>query len=259
MATDTVTLVYSMIGGFMILGLGAIVLVVAGKSIFFEFYRRMVPRGVDVFIVNSSRQLSQHYKLPKDGQVHVNKKMYVTNPDKLLSMEESMKEEIKNSMGKKKKRFEKKILQFQKKVLEKETELEKLSDVPANQATRAQYQEYITTINSRIKILQNTMVDREQVYYNKKRGAFFYIEGDPIPKDFHEWYTEMDSLSIDNVIARSMTKDPKAVKDLEKEIKMMKFLIIITLIAAAVSAIIGVTLKTDIQTIAANIGVTLTL
>ncbi len=69
----------------------------------------------------------------------------------------------------------------------------------------------------------------------------------------------MDSIAIDNVIARSMTKDPKAVKDMEKELKFMKFLVICTLGAAAASAVIAITIKTDITTIAQAVGVTLTL
>ena len=69
----------------------------------------------------------------------------------------------------------------------------------------------------------------------------------------------MDCIAIDNVIARSLTNDPKAARNLEKDLKFMKFLIMITLIAAAVAAILGVMVKTDIQTIAQNIGVTLTL
>ncbi len=97
------------------------------------------------------------------------------------------------------------------------------------------------------------------MYYNQRRGAFFYIEGDPIPKDFHELYTEMDSIAIDNVIARSMTKDPKAVRNLEKELKTMKFMIIIAIIAAVAAAIIALTIKTDLQMIAKAVGATLTL
>ena len=114
-------------------------------------------------------------------------------------------------------------------------------------------------LNQRISILKTKLDTREQLYYNQRRGAFFYIEGDPIPKDFHELYTEMDSIAIDNVIARSMTKDPKLVKNMEKEIKIIKFLIIVTGICAAGALVLGILLKTDIQTIAQSLGVTLTL
>ena len=69
----------------------------------------------------------------------------------------------------------------------------------------------------------------------------------------------MDSIAIDNVIARSMTKDPKAVKNMEKEIKVMKFLIIVTGVCAAGALVLGILLKTDMQTLAQSLGVTLTL
>lgn len=259
MVVETTTLIYSMIGGFMILGLGGLIFVISGKSIFYDIYRRIVPNGVDVFILNSSRQLTQHYKVPKDGQIKINKKMYITNPDKILSMEDKMKQEVIDNFKEREANFKKRIHSFNEKLEQKEEELNKIENTPGNQAIINQYKEYIVRIKSKINVLEEKKKSREQVYYHRKRGAFIYIEGDPIPKDLHEWYTEMDSLSIDNVIARSMTKDPKAVRDLEKELKMMKFLLVITLIAAAAAAIIGVTIKTDIQTIAQGVGVTLTL
>lgn len=259
MAMDTMTTLYISLAGFMFVGLALIVLVVSGKSIIYDFYRRINPKGVDVFMMNSNRQLSHHYKTPKDGIIRIGKKLYVSNPDKLTSLSDDMKKEAVNSIKEKMNRFKGRIAHFDRKIERVQKELIKLSDAPANEGVKSQYLAHIETLKQKKKIIEDKMDDREQVYYHNRRGAFLFIEGDPIPKDFHEWYTDMDSISIDNVIARSMTKDPKAVRDMEKEIKTMKFLLVVTLIAAAAAAIVAVTLKTDIQTIAQSIGVTLTV
>ena len=65
MAMDVMTILYLSIGGFMLFSLGMVVLVVSGKSIFYDFYRKVRPKGVDVYIVNGNRQISHHYKEPR--------------------------------------------------------------------------------------------------------------------------------------------------------------------------------------------------
>jgi hypothetical protein len=44
----------------------------------------------------------------------------------------------------------------------------------------------------------------------------------------------MDSIAIENELLRAMTKDPKNFKDLEKDIKFIKKMIVITLIVASI-------------------------
>ncbi len=259
MAMDTMTILYLSIGGFMFFSLGIVVLVVSGKSIFYDFYRKMNPKGVDVYIVNSNRQLSHHYKTPKDDQIKINKLIYFTNPDKVMSLSDDMKKEVIEGITKKNEKLKEKIDDFKKKKESAEILVSKIEDNAANKGDIEQYLVYIETMNERIIILESKLDAREQLYYHQRRATFFYIEGDPIPKDFHEQFSEMDCKTIDNVIARSMTKDPKAVRNMEKEIKMLKFLIIVTGVCAAGALVLGILLKTDMQTLAQSLGVTLTL
>ena len=259
MAMDVMTTMYLSIGGFMVFSVGIVILVVSGKSIFYDFYRKVRPKGVDVFVVNSNRQISQHYKVPKDGQIKINKLMYFTNTDKVMSLSDDMKKEVVEGIRKKNVKIKELIKDFEDKKKNAEELLSKIDDNAINKGEIEQFKEYIETLNQRIKILKEKLNTREQVYYNQRRGAFFFIEGDPIPKDFHEQYTEMDCITIDNVIARSMTKDPKAVRNMEKELKILKFLIIVTGICAAGALVLGILLKTDITTMARSMGVTLTL
>lgn len=256
---EAITLVYSILGGTLFFCLGLVILIIAGKSIFFEFYRRLSPKGVDVWIATSSRQISQHYRVPKDNEIRIKNKLYITNPDKLLSLSEPMKEEAIKSMKAKTKRIDQRIAKFQNKIDELDLQASKLSNVPENAQSILQIKTIKESVRQKIEKLKKVLEDKEELYYHRRRGAYFYIEGDPIPKDFYEWYTEMDSITIDNIIARSMTKDPKAMRNLEKEIKMMKFLIFLSIIAGAVSAILAVTLKTDLQAIAQTVGATLAL
>ena len=79
---EVTTLLYSLVGGTVIFGLILMVFAIAGKSIFFEFYRRILPKGNDIFMLSSNRQLTQYYKVPKDNQFMIQGKPYITNPDK---------------------------------------------------------------------------------------------------------------------------------------------------------------------------------
>lgn len=257
MALDPITTIYISMGMFMFIVLFIGLLVIAGKDILFAFKRRISPKGCDVFVINSNRQMSQYYKTPTDGIFMIQKKMYITNPDKLTSLSPEMLEKVKKSVQKKKEKMQLRILEFTEKMDKAQESLKLIPQTSENKAQIDQYNSYLHNLKQRIKVMESKLEEKEQLYYHKRRAAFFYIEGDPIPKDFHELYTEMDSIAIDNVIARSMTKDPKAVKDLEKELKMIKFLVIVSIIAAGAAAILVFSLKGDIQLIGKAVGQTI--
>ena len=164
-----------------------------------------------------------------------------------------MKREAFKGLKKKERRIQEKIDAFRLKIKAAQDKMDLLSDSPANSGAKNTYNEYIANIDSRIMVLEDKKVNKEEMYYHKRRPAFFFVEGDPIPKDFHEFYTEMDSIAIDNVIARSLTKDPKAVKDMEGLLKKLQFWIMVTGVAAAAAAILAFTLKTDMQNVTATI------
>ncbi len=113
MALSTTAVIYIVFGGISVFGLGLVILVVSGKSIFFDFYRRMFPKGCDVYIINGNRQLSHFYRIPKDGVFRIAKKMYITNPDKIMSLSDDMKKEIAEKIVKKEKSFDKRIKEFE--------------------------------------------------------------------------------------------------------------------------------------------------
>jgi len=263
---DLVTTIYIYTGGFLVMGFFGILMAFSGKSILFDILRKLQPKGCDVYMINSTRHIRHEYKIPKGGIFIIDKKPYVTNPDKVLSMSDDsknmvgiknlikFKEEIRQAVKGKEARINKVIKKFQEKIDLANSEIKKLTDISANKAKIDMFKALIEDLNSKINAQNKLLEHKEEIYYNKRRPAFIYIENDPIPKDMHEWYTGMDSEMIDNVIARSMTKDPKAMKNIEKEVQSMKWLLILTLIAAAAAAVIAITNKTDIQTLAASLG-----
>lgn len=264
---EQVALIYLITGGVLVFGLMFFLLIIAGKYIYFSIKRRIIPKGCDIFIVNSNKHIDWHYKVPVDGMFKVKGKMYITNPDKVLSLKEdrldnNMKEiyqKTKEGVKKGKERIEKRITEMKKKYDELEVQIKALKETKKESTALNQLIALQQDIKKRIMILVERLEQSEQIYYHNRRGAFIYIEDDPVPKDMFEWYTEMDSIMIDNVIARSQTKDPKAVKDMEKQLKWIKLFAMGAMIAAAVAAIICLKLQTDLTTIAQNIGVTLTL
>lgn len=256
---ETITTLYIAAGVFMSFSMFILVMVVSGKAILFEFYRRMVPKGCDVEIINSNRQVSHYYKVPKDGCFRIKGKTYITNPEKVMSLSEEVRENVQIAILDKKKRLDARIKGFEEKRDKVQKELKQLNKVAANTQKREQYKSYIESMDQKIRLIKKKTENREQLYYNRRRGKFYFIEGDPIPKDFHEFYTEMDSIAIDNIIARSMTNDPKAVADLEKKIKKMQIMILLTLGATILAIVLSVGIKTDLQTIAQNLGIALTL
>lgn len=259
MALGIVGIIYLTVGGMIVFGLGMVVLIISGKSIYHDFKARLFPKGAYVFMVNSNRQASQYYKQPEDGIFRIQNKTYITNPDKIMNLDEEMKRNVAGSIERRNKKIDNRIKVFQEKVEVALEQFRKLSDIPENSVQRGQLQSYILEMKNRIHLLEKSKQGKVEMYYHKRRPTFFYIEGDPVPKDFHEMYTEMDSITIDNVIARSMTKDPKAVRDMEKQLKTMKFLLILAIGAAAAAAIIAISIKTDVGTIAQSLGVALTI
>ena len=154
-------ILYLSIAGFMIFSLVMVVIVIAGKSIFFEFYRRLRPKGVDVYIVNSNRQVSHHYKVPKEGQIRVNKLLYITNPDKLMSLSDNMKKEVMEGITKKNEKIKEKIKEFETKKNEAEDYVLKIEDNAINKGEIEQYKEYIEVLKQRISILKTKLNTRE--------------------------------------------------------------------------------------------------
>ncbi len=181
--------------------------------------------------------------------------MYITNPDKLLSMSDKMIKEAQEKMS-----LGLKILKANIKRKEQKREIilkkvKALKNVPNSLPLIDKFQLQITAIEDRIELLKSRLKERINNYWFDKRGAYFYIEGDPVPKDFFSFYTEMDSVQLENVIMRAQTKDPKNLAGLEKNVVWIKKFIIFALIGAGVCAFLALKNGTMLQDIGTHLGV----
>lgn len=231
------------------------ILKIAGQDIIFAIFRYFAPRGSEVFIINPNRHISRYYRVAKDGVFNIDGKMYVTNPNKLLGLSDDMKREVKLSMSMGYRRLQKGIdkLENQKAIILKQI---------ASCETDPRYLHYLDNLkmqladlDNKIELLRSKQEKREQQYYYQRRGVYIYIEGDPVPKDLHEWFTEMDSVQLENIIVRAQTKDPKVAADIEKTLTWLKKFIIMALIAAALAAIIAFKNSSHLEQIGQSIGV----
>ena len=215
-------------------------------------------KGCYVFIANANRNLNIHFKTPKDNIFRIGGLPYVTNPDKVESLNEAMYAEVYKGIEKKKANFKARIDFFKGKINELGEQIKKLES-PKDDIQVNQLKLQIKDFEGKISTITKKMNDREQVYYYQKRASFFYIEGDPVPKDFYEWYTHLDSEMIDNIMARCLIKDPKTSADLQAWLKKNQMFIYIIMGVLALVAIICFRNQTALEQIAAQAGVTIQL
>ena len=228
-------LAYLILGIVTIIFLIVAIMMIAGKDIYFAICRRFIPKGCEVFIINNNRQISRHYKTAVEGIFKINGLMYVTNPDKILGLTDEMVKDIKISMQKSQNKI---IEQIEELKLRRDfiiKQLNSLKNVPEAVPYIQQLQLQDREIIERIRLLESKSKLKEQNFYFARRGAYFYIEGDPVPKNFFDLYTEMDSIQLENVIIRAQTKDPKAVANLEKQLIFIKKVVLIVAIASAIA------------------------
>jgi len=256
---DPMIMAYAILGGMSIVALMVIVLVIAGKDIAFAFSRRFNPRGCDVFIANPNRQINHFFEKPKEGVFKIEGNIYITNPNKLLGLSDNMIQQIKKARDKTRNNIQTKIddLNQRKEFIKKQ--IESLPNAPENAPLISELGLHYTKLTEHINLLSSKLKTREQAYYMNRRGAYFYIEGDPVPKDFFEFYTEMDSAQLENVIMRAQTKDPKTLANLEATLLFLKKFIIFCLIAGAVASFFAFKNSSVLTQIAEKIGVQLSV
>lgn len=256
---EQIVLIYLLIGGMSIFMMVAFILVIAGKDILFALFRRFTTKYNDVFVVNPNKQISHYYKKSKDGIFRVDGKIYITNPHKLLGLGDRMINEIRESMSLNKRKLQHRIdkLDFKADIIKKQ--IKSLADIPENSKLINEHSLQLTEINNSIELLKSKLIKREQNYWLDHRGAYFYIENDPVPKDFFELYTEMDSVQLENVIIRAQTKDPKGMADLDSQITWIKRFTMFALIAAAVAAFFAFKSNSMLTQLGDHLGVTFTI
>jgi hypothetical protein len=241
---DQMLIAYLILAGITIFVFIIFILKIAGQDILFSLFRYFQPRGAEIFIVNPDRQISRFYKTSKDGYFRINGFIYITNPNKLMGLTEEMKRDVKLKMslgyarlqkGIDKLEQQRQIIANQLKAIEKNEEL--LND-PQIIITLDNYKVQLQELNNRIELLKSRQQQREQAFYLNRRPAYFYIDGDPVPKDFYEWLTEIDNQALENIIVRAQTRDPRAVANLEQSIVWIKRFILFVLIVSVIGAIL---------------------
>lgn len=225
---EPIVLAYLILGCTMIFALLIVVLKIAGRDIFYAMYRWFQPKGADIFVLNANRHFDHFYKVPKDGIFKINDRIYLTNPDKTEGLSDEMVEEVNRKMDLKLKRLNTLIEKAQKKQEFIKAKLDSIERKEENIPILDNLQLQYTTLENRIELFKSKKQEREQSYFMRRRSCYLYIENDPVPKDMFEFYTEMDSVQLENVIVRSQTKDAgKSIANMEASLTFLKKFIII--------------------------------
>lgn len=254
---DIQVILYSVLLGVMVLAFVIVLIVIAGQDIKLAFKRRIFPRGNDVFIIDTNRVMQHHYLVPEKGVFNVEDDPYIANPNKLLSLDEVTKQRVIESIKKDKERRLKIALKLEAKAKKAEGKILALSNIKeptdAHYQALDQYKAYIEETKKRIGELRKDKADY-QMYFHRRRGVFVYIKGDPVPKNLYDWYTDLDATVLGNIIARSQTKDPKAVKNLEDWLKRNQIYIYVIMGGLAIAIFLIFRNQTMIQQLAKEMG-----
>lgn len=210
------------------------IMVIAGKDILMAFRRKMIPTGCDVFMANSNRNMSHYYMKPKEGKFVIDKLPYVTNPEKTMHFAEVDKLKILDALLKKETRIKDKIKDFQ----QKKEEVDALIKTTKQDSIKFQLQSQSKHFEKIIEETRALLETKQESYYNQRRAAYFFIEGDPIPKDFYEYYSSVDNKILDNVVSRSITQ-PQEIAKQQQTIDALKKLIWFAVIAGAIAALLA--------------------
>lgn len=252
---NAMTLSYLILGIISIIAFLIFILKIAGQDMMFALYRYFNPRGCDIFITNSNRHVDRYYKEAKDGTFKIKGNTYITNPHKLEGLGDEMKKEVKDKLSIKYNRLKNNIQKFENKkeiVLKKIRSLEeKEANIPILDNLNLQ----LNTIQENIDTFKSKLKEREQAYYMQRRACYFYIECDPVPKDFWEWRTDIDTVQLDNIILRAQTKDPKGVDLIGKDVLFIKKFVLICLGGICILAFLLLKNGTYIQQVGQHLGV----
>jgi len=258
---DAITQLYITLGGFVFFALMVGLYVMAGKDILFAFKRRIKYKGADIFIGNYNRQWDRFYEVPDgEGNFKIKGKTYITNPEKVGSLGDVMKEKIKESERKRKEKLNKNMEKLIKKVNIAKEKLYALQNKDKPDISKvSKFKEFIADLGDKIEFLKSNLETKEQVSWMQRRPVYFYIENDPVPKNMFDFLSEFDIIQLDNTIARAQSKDRQAAQDMEKTLKQLKLYLLIAMGLAAAATWFALKGSYGVEDIAANLGVTLTI
>lgn len=258
-------IIWLITGGAILFTFIVFILIIAGRDMLFALHRFMNPRGAYVFVVNSSRFADIYYLTPKENSFRIQGALYATNPKKCINIKERYlhmtpeeQAKIEKAVKERQIKLEKRIEQLDRRKEDAITKFKLNFENPTDEQI-AKFDKAITPLDNEIKRLKNMLVsiEKSENYFFKSRPAFFYIENDPIPKDFYELYSEFDSKILDNLAARAATSAAKLTGD--KSMEIIKWLAIAAAVAAAIAAIVALRNQSMLNTIATNMGMSLSL
>jgi len=258
---DIMAILWFTFGLIILMAIGGFILIIAGKDILFAFKRFLNKQGCFVFIVNASKFASLYFLTPKENTFRIKGNIYATNPEKCLNIETKYitdveKENIRRRLEKRQEDILKRI-DWLKKKREKIIGIFNLEALEENQ--KSELLKNLAPIDASIARFTSKLndIDKSENYYYKSKPCFFFIEGDPVPKDFFNFYSELDSKIIDNVAARAASSAANIAG--QKSLNMWKWLIIAAAIAAALAAFFAFRNQTILNELAAKAGVVISI
>lgn len=207
-----------------------ITLVIAGKDILLAFKRKIFTRGCDVYVANPTRNISHYYKVPKNGIFRIDKLPYITNPEKTLNLSPIERKKVIDGLLNREIRLKGRIAEVNK----KKRNLEIMHEQSKDEKQKFFIMSQIKHFESVAKELEDKLRMKQENYFKDKRPAFFYIDGDPIPKDFYEYYSALDSKMVDNLVSRSISRPPD--EKSQGDINKMKLIVMVAMGAAILAA-----------------------
>lgn len=258
---EAVTQLYITMAGFTFFALMVGLYVIAGKDIIFAFKRRFRYKGADIFIGNYNRQWDRYYKTPnKEGNFDIEGHTYITNPEKVGSLGDQMKEKVQKSENKRKEKLNKNLDKLRKKknMAEQKLEVLKTANNP-NIAAISKIKEFIADIEDKMAFLKSNIETKEQVFWMARRPVYFYIRNDPVPKNMFDFLSEFDVIQLDNTIARAQSKDRQAMQDMEGKLKRLQLYLLIAMGITLIAAWFALKGSMGIDDIAKNMGITLSI
>ncbi len=227
--------------------------IIAGSDILMAFQRRFQRKGCDVYMANTNRNISHYYLTPKEGVFKIKKLPYITNPEKTMNLTEETKLRVTEYITKKEKRLGSRIIELQKKQEDIDNRYRRCKNQTQKFQLKAQYEHFDGLI---IKF-KDQLRNKQENYFKDKRPAFFYIENDPIPKDFYEFYSSLDSKIVDNLVSRAKSQPPN--KKQETDIQTIKMLVVAAAIAASIGCYFAFRNQSSIAEICRAVGATCAL
>ena len=160
---------------FSVLGFSILLIigVVAGRDIILAFQRKFSQKGCEVYVAEPTRNITHYFLTPKDGVFKIENLPYVTNPEKTMNLAQKDRENVLDSLLKRRQKLKVRIDDYkaQIKVLEiQKTKVELINSDDPN----------IMFINTQIERLKGILVTFEsnltvknENYFANKKPCFF--------------------------------------------------------------------------------------